>query len=60
MIWCVVWVVLMMFWLLGGGYVSYEGTAFNAARFGGGTLIPWLCVAILGAIIFGGIHVGKF
>ena len=60
MILCVVWVVLMMFWLFGGGYVAYEGNAFNAARFGGGTLIPWLCVAILGWIAFGGVHVGKF
>jgi uncharacterized membrane protein YozB (DUF420 family) len=54
MVLCVVFVVLMMFWLFGGGYVSYEGKTFDAVRFGGGTLIPWLCVAILGWVIFNG------
>jgi uncharacterized membrane protein YozB (DUF420 family) len=54
MILIVVWVVLMLFWLFGGGYVAYDGDAFNARRFGGYTLIPWLCVAILGYVIFSG------
>lgn len=47
------WIVLMMFWLFGGGYVSYQGDRFNPVVFGGGTLIPWLCVAILGYVLFG-------
>jgi hypothetical protein len=58
MIWLVIWVVLMMFWLFGGGYHAYNTPNGNPIVFGTGTLIPWICVAILGAIIFGGITVG--
>lgn len=58
MILCVVWVVLMMFWLFGGGYVAYQGDKFNAVLFGGGTIIPWCCVAILGWILFNG-HINR-
>lgn len=54
MILCVVFVVLMMFWLFGGGYYVYNGPSPNPVAFGTGTLIPWLCVAILGWILFGG------
>lgn len=50
----VVFVVLMMFWFLGGGYVSYRENVFNPVVFGTGTLIPWACVAILGWCFFGG------
>lgn len=50
----VVFICLMLFWLFGGGYVAYEGDAFNARRFGGYTLIPWLCTAILGWVVFSG------
>ncbi len=59
-VWVVVWVVLMILWLVGGGWVSYEGAAFNAPRFGGGTLLPWACVLILGLILFGAISPGRF
>ena len=48
----ILFMVLMLFWLFGGGYVAYEGEAFNARRFGGYTLIPWLCVALLGYRVF--------
>lgn len=54
MILCVVFVVLMMFWLFGGGYVVYSGTTPSPMYFGAYTLIPWLCVAILGYVIFSG------
>ncbi len=54
MILTVVFVVLMMFWLFGGGYVAYDGPNFNARSFGGYTLIPWLCVAILGYVVLNG------
>lgn len=57
-VWVVVWVCLMLFWLFGGGYVAYEGSAFNARNFGGYTLIPWLCVLILGLILFGAVNPG--
>jgi hypothetical protein len=49
----VVFVVLMMFWLFGGGYYTYGAPNFPVA-FGTGTLIPWLCVAILGYELYGG------
>ena len=54
MIRVVVFVVLMMFWLFGGGYFAYQGDRFNAIGFGGSTLVPWLCVAILGWELYGG------
>lgn len=54
MILVVIYVVAMMFWLFGGGYVAYRGDRFDPVMFGGSTLIPWLCVAILGFVIFGG------
>lgn len=58
MIWCVIFVVLMMFWLFGGGYHVYNGPNPSPIVFGTGTVIPWICVAILGAIAFGGINPG--
>lgn len=48
----VVFVVLMLFWLFAGGYTAYQGPAFNPVNFGGTTLVPWSCVAILGWVIF--------
>ncbi len=52
MILCVVFVVLMMFWLFFGCYHSWNPT--NPALVGN-TVIPWLCVAILGWIVFQGV-----
>jgi hypothetical protein len=46
----VIYVVLMILWLVWGGY-SYESARPHAL---GGTLIPWVCVAILGYAVFGG------
>lgn len=45
----VVFVVLMLFWLFGGCYIMWEPTRPYAI---GGTIIPWLCVAILGWVVF--------
>jgi hypothetical protein len=50
----VVFVVLMLMWLFGGGYGAYQGDKFNFPSFGSGTLIPWICVAILGWYLFSG------
>lgn len=55
MILCVIFVVLMMFWLFGGGYYVYNQPNANPVVFGTSTLIPWLCVAILGWVVFGGV-----
>jgi hypothetical protein len=56
--WAVVWVVLMILWLFGGGY--YNGTQSNPNWPGWAVsgLLPWVCVAILGAISFGALSVG--
>jgi hypothetical protein len=51
----VVFTVLMVLWLFFGIYTGWP-TAAGPAGFAplGNTLIPWLCVAILGYVIFGG------
>ena len=46
----VVFVVLMMFWAFCGYSVYEPGKHYLL----GNTLIPWLCVAILGWVVFGG------
>ncbi len=54
MILTVVFVVLMMFWLFCGSYPMWgEGPPHRGIALGG-SIIPWLCVAILGWIVFGG------
>lgn len=53
MILTVVFVVLMMFWLFGGVYVNRTDLG---PPFLSNTIIPWLCVAILGWQVFGGGH----
>jgi hypothetical protein len=51
----VVFVVLMCLWLFGGGYFVYSGPGgWNPVAFGTGTFIPWLCVGILGYLVFTG------
>ena len=55
MIICVIWTVLMMFWLFYGGYTTWNPAAPQALA---GTIIPWCCVLILGLIIFGAFSVG--
>jgi hypothetical protein len=57
MIYCVIWTVLMMFWLLGGGYYNSTQPAPNWRGWGVGSLVPWVCVLILGLILFGGLPV---
>jgi hypothetical protein len=55
MIWCVIWTVLMIFWLLYGGYTTWDPQRPAVL---GSTLIPWACVLILGLILFGGVAGG--
>jgi hypothetical protein len=50
--WAVVWVVLMIMWLCGGLYWGYDPARPALV---GNTLLPWVCVAILGAIAFGAV-----
>lgn len=50
MIWLVIWVVLMLFWLFFGCYLTWAPDRPAAL---GTTVIPWLCVLILGLIVFG-------
>jgi hypothetical protein len=51
----VVFVVLMCLWLFGGGFIAYGAQqAVNPVAFGVVTLLPWLCVAILGWEIYRG------
>lgn len=59
MILTVIFVVLMMFWLFGGGYAVYNGPSPNPVVFGTNTLIPWCCVAILGWVLFNGPPIGR-
>lgn len=54
-IWIVIWVVLMMFWLFYGAYSTWDPARPHAL---GGTLIPWLCVLILGLVMFGAVSPG--
>lgn len=51
-IWVVIWVVLMMFWLFFGTWIMWEPAKPYVV---GSTLIPWLCVLILGLIVFGAV-----
>lgn len=53
MIWLVIWVVLMILWLFGVGWLSYDPANPRAV---GGVLIPWLCVLILGLVVFGAVE----
>ncbi len=55
MIWLVIWVVLMMFWLFFGCWSGWD----PAKPYGlGTTIIPWLCVLILGLVVFGAVSSG--
>jgi hypothetical protein len=51
-IWVVIWVVLMILWLAGGCYWSWDPAKPQGV---GNTLLPWACVLILGLIMFGAV-----
>lgn len=55
MIWMVIWTVLMVLWLVLGGYMSYDPAKPHGLA---NSLLPWACVLILGLAIFGAISTG--
>lgn len=57
-IWAVIWVVLMLFWLFGYGVYYYGQPNPTVPAFFFNAIIPWLCVLILGLIVFGAISAG--
>lgn len=54
-VWVTIWVVLMMFWLFGVPYMTWDATKPHLLA---GTIIPWACVLILGLFMFGAISPG--
>ncbi len=52
--WAVVWVVLMILWLFGGGYFNWDASKPYVM---GSHFLAWCCVAILGAIVLGGLTI---
>jgi hypothetical protein len=46
--------VLMILWLIFGFWVSYEAGTVYPWRRGGGHLLTWILLAILGWKVFGG------
>lgn len=50
MILLVIWVVLMILWLFFGCYTSWDPARPQGV---GTTIIPWVCVLILGLVVFG-------
>lgn len=55
MIWEVIFVVLMILWLFGGGAYAFRSSPDARPYAFGSYLLPWICVAILGALYFGAI-----
>jgi hypothetical protein len=56
MVWMVIFIVLMMFWLFGGCWACWDPAKPTYCL--GTTIIPWLCVLILGLIVFGALPGG--
>ena len=48
----VCFIVFMILWLFGGGYLYYDPAKPHLL---GGVLLPWLCVLILGLVVFGAV-----
>jgi hypothetical protein len=49
----------MILWLFGGGYLTYR-TDPAKPYLVGGVLLPWLCVLILGLLLFGAVAPGSW
>lgn len=57
-LWATVFVVLMILWLIGGGYYNSTQASPNWGGWAFAGFLPWACVAILGAIVLGGLNAG--
>lgn len=55
MIWLVIWVVCMILWLAFGCYSGWDPARPHGL---GNTVIPWVCVLVLGLVIFGAVGGG--
>jgi len=51
----IIFVVLMLFWLFFGCYSTWDPARPQGI---GTTIIPWICVAILGYAVFNGVGPG--
>ena len=60
MVWLVIFIVLMMFWLFFGGWYGYQYDPPRRPAAMGAMLLPWLCVLILGLVVFGAISAGTW
>lgn len=58
MILLVVFIVLMLLWLFGGGAYAFRSQPADRPYAFGGYLLPWICVAILGYCVFSGVDIG--
>lgn len=54
-IWATIWVVLMVIWLFGGVWWTWDP---GRPQVVGNTLLPWCCVLILGLVLFGAVSGG--
>lgn len=52
MVWMVIWIVLMMFWIVFGCYMTYDPAQPKGLV---NVVIPWLCVLLLGLMVFGAV-----
>ena len=54
MAWLTIWICLMMAWILGGCYLTYRAEPSKPYALAG-VVLPWLCVLIIGLVVFGAI-----
>jgi hypothetical protein len=57
MIWQVIWVVFMIFWGVFGVWWGFSAAPTDRPGRFGGAFFPFICVLILGLIVFGAVDV---